>query len=306
MLPNQACGTSMPHSRRYFAMIEALATSRNWKTTLFRSAMRSKLCVKSSAYFTRGWSGRVRGASSKPSLPMICSRASTPIFKCGTRTRSPDRNISAFLTTNHSRAAHSASSVSRSEWSSTLFMPTTGWVYSPNESSFRWKSAWNMTSPTLVPASHSGSKRFNCIADSGDQSLTLPLSTGSRENSGSRPSLRRTWSAMARYSRFTAAAGSKVAPMRIAAPSSSETRQHMPWGTSVQPTFTASSEFLGIHSALQPMSNSSRRVCFSACSDETLSCSCLRRSRSSNWALHSPWRMFLPTLMLAASASTER
>eukprot|EP00406_Dinophysis_acuminata_P072229 CAMPEP_0179259238 /NCGR_PEP_ID=MMETSP0797-20121207/25722_1 /TAXON_ID=47934 /ORGANISM="Dinophysis acuminata, Strain DAEP01" /LENGTH=44 /DNA_ID= /DNA_START= /DNA_END= /DNA_ORIENTATION= len=44
-------------------MTEALASSRRWYTTLFRSAIRSKLCVKDSAYLTRGWSGLVRFTS---------------------------------------------------------------------------------------------------------------------------------------------------------------------------------------------------------------------------------------------------
>mmetsp|Transcript_23064 Transcript_23064/g.69090 ORF Transcript_23064/g.69090 Transcript_23064/m.69090 type:complete len:328 (-) Transcript_23064:1201-2184(-) len=41
-------------STRNFANTEAFASSRRWKTTLFRSAMSSKLCVKASAYCTRG------------------------------------------------------------------------------------------------------------------------------------------------------------------------------------------------------------------------------------------------------------
>eukprot|EP00420_Gonyaulax_spinifera_P029351 CAMPEP_0197877054 /NCGR_PEP_ID=MMETSP1439-20131203/5885_1 /TAXON_ID=66791 /ORGANISM="Gonyaulax spinifera, Strain CCMP409" /LENGTH=50 /DNA_ID=CAMNT_0043496383 /DNA_START=163 /DNA_END=311 /DNA_ORIENTATION=+ len=40
---------------RNLAKTEAFASSRKWKTTLFLSAIRSKLCVKDSAYLTRGW-----------------------------------------------------------------------------------------------------------------------------------------------------------------------------------------------------------------------------------------------------------
>mmetsp|Transcript_45506 Transcript_45506/g.130460 ORF Transcript_45506/g.130460 Transcript_45506/m.130460 type:complete len:366 (-) Transcript_45506:1263-2360(-) len=136
--PNHASSMWMPLSIMNFAMIDALATSRSCETTLFRSAIRSKCCVKAAAYLTRGWLGRVRGASSSPFGPKNCSRASTPIFKQGTITLSSETWISACLTTNHSRALHSVSKPSVSEYSKQLFIPTMGCSYSPMDNSFRW------------------------------------------------------------------------------------------------------------------------------------------------------------------------
>mmetsp|Transcript_52421 Transcript_52421/g.159327 ORF Transcript_52421/g.159327 Transcript_52421/m.159327 type:complete len:264 (-) Transcript_52421:557-1348(-) len=135
--PNQASPRSAPDSMRYFAMMEAFATSRNWNTTLFLSAMRSKLSVKASAYTTHGWSGREIRASSSPLAVRTCSRASTPIRRCGIRTWSSDAWTSAFRTTNHSRALHSDSGPSSSDSSKALLMPRTGWSYSPKDSSLR-------------------------------------------------------------------------------------------------------------------------------------------------------------------------
>mmetsp|Transcript_27363 Transcript_27363/g.77023 ORF Transcript_27363/g.77023 Transcript_27363/m.77023 type:complete len:209 (-) Transcript_27363:1068-1694(-) len=78
---NQGAPRTVPDSIKYFARMEAFATSRSWETTLLRSAMRSKLWVNTSAYITSGWSGRVMAASSRPSSPTTCSRASTPILR---------------------------------------------------------------------------------------------------------------------------------------------------------------------------------------------------------------------------------
>eukprot|EP00443_Scrippsiella_acuminata_P100523 CAMPEP_0115612330 /NCGR_PEP_ID=MMETSP0272-20121206/20994_1 /TAXON_ID=71861 /ORGANISM="Scrippsiella trochoidea, Strain CCMP3099" /LENGTH=103 /DNA_ID=CAMNT_0003048093 /DNA_START=84 /DNA_END=392 /DNA_ORIENTATION=- len=103
-----------------------------------------------------------------------------------------------------------------------------------------------MTSPTLVPASQSGSNRFTIIAASGSSSSNLPFSAGSSENSGSRPSVRRTCRANVRYSKLMAAAGSKVGAMLTVKESLSETRQHMPFGTTAQPKRPADTELLGI------------------------------------------------------------
>mmetsp|Transcript_69949 Transcript_69949/g.197365 ORF Transcript_69949/g.197365 Transcript_69949/m.197365 type:complete len:256 (-) Transcript_69949:78-845(-) len=153
----QSCGTSMQHasdsaaarwnhdssrltpdSSKYFASTVDRATSRSWWMALLLSAIRSKLCVNSLAYLTNGWSGLVSGASSMPSAPMICSRASTPILMWGTKTLSSDIDTSACLTTNHSRADQSLSWHPPSEKrSKQLFMPITGCSYSPMDSSFK-------------------------------------------------------------------------------------------------------------------------------------------------------------------------
>mmetsp|Transcript_34076 Transcript_34076/g.97402 ORF Transcript_34076/g.97402 Transcript_34076/m.97402 type:complete len:317 (+) Transcript_34076:966-1916(+) len=134
---NQDSSSWTSVSTMYLASRHALATSRSWRTTLFRSAIRSKRCVKASAYFTSGWSGRVSWQSSMPFGPSTCSRASTPMLTEGTRAPSSESPISASRTTNHSLAFQPVAHASSSKRSRQLFMPTTGWSHSPMESSLR-------------------------------------------------------------------------------------------------------------------------------------------------------------------------
>mmetsp|Transcript_115238 Transcript_115238/g.336914 ORF Transcript_115238/g.336914 Transcript_115238/m.336914 type:complete len:217 (+) Transcript_115238:1621-2271(+) len=135
---NQDSSSAALVSSRNLASTDALANSRKLKMALLRSAMRSKCFVKVSAYFTSGWSGLVMGLSTKPRSPSSCSRACTPMVTRGMSTLSSDRRTSALFTTNHSRAFHAFSLLSSSEKSKQLFIPTTGWSYSPMESSFKW------------------------------------------------------------------------------------------------------------------------------------------------------------------------
>mmetsp|Transcript_60612 Transcript_60612/g.154023 ORF Transcript_60612/g.154023 Transcript_60612/m.154023 type:complete len:331 (-) Transcript_60612:953-1945(-) len=134
---NHCSPKRMPDSSKYFAMIEAFATSRSWQITPLRSAMRSKFLVKDSAYLTSGCPGRVTGASSRPRGPRSCSRASTPSVRAGAKTPSSEICISAFRTTNHSRPDHFSGTVS-SPTSMQLFMPSTGCWYAPMDNSFKW------------------------------------------------------------------------------------------------------------------------------------------------------------------------
>mmetsp|Transcript_69953 Transcript_69953/g.197381 ORF Transcript_69953/g.197381 Transcript_69953/m.197381 type:complete len:497 (+) Transcript_69953:181-1671(+) len=134
---NQDSLMSRSASIKNFASAVAFTTSRSWCITLFRSAIRSKLPVKSSAYLTSGWSALVMGLSSRPPADGICSRASTPILQRGTSTSFRDMWTAASRTTNHSRAVQSLVWPSSSEKSKPLLMPATGCVCSPIESSFR-------------------------------------------------------------------------------------------------------------------------------------------------------------------------
>mmetsp|Transcript_31021 Transcript_31021/g.84084 ORF Transcript_31021/g.84084 Transcript_31021/m.84084 type:complete len:255 (-) Transcript_31021:713-1477(-) len=248
--------------------------------------MRSKLCVNISAYLTRGWFGFVVGTSSSPFGPTICSRASTPIFTAGIKTLSPDICTSAFRTTNHSLALHSSPRMS-SENSWQLFIPTTGCSYSPMDSSLRYTSAWNMTSPTLVGASHRGSKRFVCHSASEWSSGDTGPALGSREKSGSEPSNLRTFNASARYSRFTAVVGSPVGAKCTFRSGPSNTRQHVPFGTG---HFAANPEFRGIRAAFQPMPYCKRYFRFWAASFSRRDLSSSRADCSASCAAHSACR----------------
>mmetsp|Transcript_38177 Transcript_38177/g.106335 ORF Transcript_38177/g.106335 Transcript_38177/m.106335 type:complete len:273 (-) Transcript_38177:576-1394(-) len=249
-------------STKNLASTEALASSRRWKIALLRSAIRSKLRSNSSAYLTRGWLGLVSGASSKPLSLNICSRASTPMFTRGTSALSIDKCTSAFLTTNHSLAFHSKLCPYSTKKSKQLFMPTTGCKYSPIESSFRCTSAWNITSPTLVPASHAGSNRFACHIDLARSKVLF----GSNENIGSLPSFMRTCNASARYSRFTAAAESVVDVRHAVLDSSAKDRAYMPVGAGAMPSLLTTSMLRGTRSTFQPMLYSMRRVFFKSAS----------------------------------------
>mmetsp|Transcript_8697 Transcript_8697/g.27695 ORF Transcript_8697/g.27695 Transcript_8697/m.27695 type:complete len:309 (-) Transcript_8697:232-1158(-) len=163
-------------------------------------------------------------------------------------------------------------------------MPTTGWAYSPMDSSFKCTSAWNMASPTLVPASQAGSKRFTCHCDLARSSALL----GSSENMGSRPSRIRTCSASAKYSRFKAAAGFAVGAMRAVLDSSAKVRVYMPFATGAKPILRAQARFRGTRSAFQPMSNSARRDFFRSASRRLRFFSSLLARCSKSCAWHSP------------------
>mmetsp|Transcript_8220 Transcript_8220/g.23492 ORF Transcript_8220/g.23492 Transcript_8220/m.23492 type:complete len:241 (+) Transcript_8220:596-1318(+) len=142
-----------------------------------------------------------------------------------------------------------------------------------------------MTSPTLVPANHSGSNRFICMAPSGSLGRS-PSSTGSSEKRGSVPSRRRTCNAIERYSKLMPPAGSNVgatctwSPRRI--------RQQRPRGSKPHFSFDAAAAFAGIAVGFQPMSNSSRRARFNSASRSKRSASWRRISPSNRSALHSP------------------
>mmetsp|Transcript_88053 Transcript_88053/g.233779 ORF Transcript_88053/g.233779 Transcript_88053/m.233779 type:complete len:258 (+) Transcript_88053:1520-2293(+) len=246
--------------------------------------MRSKLCSKASAYFTKGWSRLVRSASSRPLAPAICSRASTPMFTRGIKEFSSDKCTSARLTTNHSRAFHSTSFPSSSEKSKQLFMPTTGCTYSPMESSFRCTSAWNMASPRLVPASQAGSNRFTCQRDCARSKLA---SFGSKENMGSRPSQMRTCKANAKYSIFSAAAGFTVGATRAMLLSSSNVSVYMPLGAMAKPIFFAQARFRGTCWRFQPIPFSSRLLRFRSASRRWRVFSSRLAHSNISWAWHS-------------------
>mmetsp|Transcript_62528 Transcript_62528/g.166329 ORF Transcript_62528/g.166329 Transcript_62528/m.166329 type:complete len:202 (+) Transcript_62528:627-1232(+) len=113
-----------------------------------------------------------------------------------------------------------------------------------------------MTSPRHVSINHAGSKRFDCIA-----AVSAPT-TGSREKKGSRPSSRRTLSAVDRYSRFTAAAGSTVGATRMD-PAPSRTSAHMKLGWGSQPRLREAM-LTGMFSTFQPMPYSARNLSFSS------------------------------------------
>mmetsp|Transcript_84917 Transcript_84917/g.181971 ORF Transcript_84917/g.181971 Transcript_84917/m.181971 type:complete len:313 (-) Transcript_84917:272-1210(-) len=279
---SMAWSTSMPASIMNLANTDAFASSRRWKMTLFLSAMSSKLCVKESAYLTKGWPCLdILASTNFPLASMVCSRASTPIFTKGTMTLSSVNMTSAFRTTNHSRAFHSWK-FPASPMSKALFMPITGCSCSPMESSFKYTSAWNITSPTLVPANQSGSKRF------AKRLLSLPA--GSREKSGSLPVDSRTLKASERYSKFTAAAGSMVGATRTLKQSSfdmSITRQHMPGSLRSQPRMLACSMFRGIRSNFQPMSCSMWQSNFMRASRFRRDSSSFLAAVSKIFALHS-------------------
>mmetsp|Transcript_73438 Transcript_73438/g.195118 ORF Transcript_73438/g.195118 Transcript_73438/m.195118 type:complete len:257 (-) Transcript_73438:613-1383(-) len=246
--------------------------------------MRSKLRSKASAYRTSGCSGLVSKASSRPSSPAICSRASTPMFTRGRRAFSSVMCTSAFRTTNHSRAFHSSSWESCTWKSKQLFMPTTGCMYSPMESSFKCTSAWNIASPAVVPANQAGSKRFTCHLDLARSSWVF----GSNENIGSRPSRMRTCSANAKYSRFRAAVGFEVGAMRAVLDSSSNVIAYIPVATGAKPIFRAQGRFRGTRSTFQPMSYSARLDLFSSASRRLRLFSSLLARWSISWAWHSP------------------
>mmetsp|Transcript_74774 Transcript_74774/g.206133 ORF Transcript_74774/g.206133 Transcript_74774/m.206133 type:complete len:213 (+) Transcript_74774:2055-2693(+) len=113
-------------------------------------------------------------------------------------------------------------------------------------------------------------------------------STGSSEKSGSRLPRRRTSSAMERYSKFTAAAGSMVGATPTMLVRSSTTRQHMPRETGQACSLAAVRAFRGMRATFHPMSNSSRRSFFTEASFCSRSCSRSLMSRSKHWAAHSP------------------
>mmetsp|Transcript_31022 Transcript_31022/g.84090 ORF Transcript_31022/g.84090 Transcript_31022/m.84090 type:complete len:256 (-) Transcript_31022:713-1480(-) len=249
--------------------------------------MRSKLCVNISAYLTRGWFGFVVGTSSSPFGPTICSRASTPISTQGVRTPLSPNCTLALRTTNHSRAFQDSTSASLMLMSKQLLMPTTGCEYSPMDSSLRYTSAWNMTSPTLVGASHRGSKRFVCHSASEWSSGDTGPALGSREKSGSEPSNLRTFNASARYSRFTAVVGSPVGAKCTFRSGPSNTRQHVPFGTG---HFAANPEFRGIRAAFQPMPYCKRYFRFWAASFSRRDLSSSRADCSASCAAHSACR----------------
>mmetsp|Transcript_11334 Transcript_11334/g.34119 ORF Transcript_11334/g.34119 Transcript_11334/m.34119 type:complete len:202 (+) Transcript_11334:120-725(+) len=137
------------------------------------------------------------------------------------------------------------------------------------------------------------------------ESLGLDGSTGSSEKSGSRLSHARTCSAVARYSRFTEAAGSMVEAMPATCESFRSTKQHMPRDTGHSCNLGAMLVFRGMCSTFQPISNSSRRSRLSLSSFSVLARSCSCSSLSRSWAKHSPWsRALLPSSLLYANSPT--
>mmetsp|Transcript_77911 Transcript_77911/g.174685 ORF Transcript_77911/g.174685 Transcript_77911/m.174685 type:complete len:209 (-) Transcript_77911:830-1456(-) len=112
-------------------------------------------------------------------------------------------------------------------------------------------------------------------------------STGSKENSGSRPSLTRTCSAMERYSKFTEAAGSMVGATPTWPVLSSNTRQQRPSGTGRPARVAAAPALWGTRSAFQPMSYSACRSIFFRFSFSTRFSSSPFMSRMACCAAHS-------------------
>mmetsp|Transcript_73436 Transcript_73436/g.195104 ORF Transcript_73436/g.195104 Transcript_73436/m.195104 type:complete len:226 (-) Transcript_73436:613-1290(-) len=215
---------------------------------------------------------------------MICSLASTPILTCGIKTPPSVVRISAWLTTNHSRARQSLSCQESLAKSRAFIIPATGCCCSPMESSFKCTSAWNIASPAVVPANQAGSKRFTCHLDLARSSWVF----GSNENIGSRPSRMRTCSANAKYSRFRAAVGFEVGAMRAVLDSSSNVIAYIPVATGAKPIFRAQGRFRGTRSTFQPMSYSARLDLFSSASRRLRLFSSLLARWSISWAWHSP------------------
>mmetsp|Transcript_73443 Transcript_73443/g.195150 ORF Transcript_73443/g.195150 Transcript_73443/m.195150 type:complete len:268 (+) Transcript_73443:20-823(+) len=141
-----------------------------------------------------------------------------------------------------------------------------------------------MTSPTLVPASHAGSKRLRCSKSWG---RSAGASTGSSENSGSRPSCLRTCSASERYSRFTPVAASTVGTMRTVRAGPSSTRQQRPCAASQALSARLTAALVGTRSALQPMPCCLRCACLSTASCASRARSSFLATSSRSCALHS-------------------
>mmetsp|Transcript_97275 Transcript_97275/g.302912 ORF Transcript_97275/g.302912 Transcript_97275/m.302912 type:complete len:253 (+) Transcript_97275:2121-2879(+) len=111
-------------------------------------------------------------------------------------------------------------------------------------------------------------------------------STGSSEKKGSRPSKSRTCRASARYSKFTAAAGSVVGATR-ARPSPSSTKQWRPNWAEPANSCTSFRE-RGMCSTFHPISYSARRAFFAAAASISLASVSARRPRRVSSARHSP------------------
>mmetsp|Transcript_86857 Transcript_86857/g.274200 ORF Transcript_86857/g.274200 Transcript_86857/m.274200 type:complete len:495 (+) Transcript_86857:1079-2563(+) len=283
---------SISLSTRNLASTVARASSRRWWTTLFLSAIRSKYCVKDAAYLSKGWSCLVTATSSNlPSGPRTCSRASTAMTARGSKAPLLEMQSSALRITNHSRPVHSFPRPSSSNRSMQLLMPRTGWGCSPMETSLRYTSAWNMTSPTLDPSNQAGWNFFVCSQRS--RGLSSALGTGSREKTGARPSIVKVCMAKQRYSRFTEAAGSSHGARRTEKEPgvrSESTKQHRPGelSSSRQPMAAAGLWFGVTASRLQPMPNSLRHAAFAWASCSLLASSCCHDTRKRSSERHSP------------------
>mmetsp|Transcript_91816 Transcript_91816/g.262910 ORF Transcript_91816/g.262910 Transcript_91816/m.262910 type:complete len:226 (+) Transcript_91816:2267-2944(+) len=122
-------------------------------------------------------------------------------------------------------------------------------------------------------------------------------STGSSENRGSRPSLRRTAKATARYSKLTAAAGSSVGATRTAREASSSNRQHSRGaGSTPKPSATTVRPLQGTTSADQPMPNSALLLDFCSASAPRRMASSSLIAHSIRCAMHSPCTSRRPLL----------
>mmetsp|Transcript_118334 Transcript_118334/g.339606 ORF Transcript_118334/g.339606 Transcript_118334/m.339606 type:complete len:228 (+) Transcript_118334:760-1443(+) len=112
---------------------------------------------------------------------------------------------------------------------------------------------------------------------------------GSRENTGSRPSRRRTRREVARYSKFTAPAGSMVGLTETLAPTPPapprNCKQHMVRGAEAPSPDAATPQ--GAAPASQPMSKCRRRSRFTSSSCDLRRASRIRKSRRSCCAAHS-------------------